>query len=67
VYCLNSAAAITQSRDKLYSLQLLLHSGLGFLQLVCKFTFGHNDLIKMVGGPPLIVKLLEGTQGKELF
>lgn len=65
VYCLNSASAITQSRDKLYSLQLLLQSGIdipttGF----ANSPLDTNDLIKMVGGPPLIVKLLEGTQGK---
>jgi ribosomal protein S6--L-glutamate ligase len=65
VYCLNSAAAITQSRDKLFSLQLLLQSGVdipttGF----ANSPLDTNDLIKMVGGSPLIVKLLEGTQGK---
>jgi glutathione synthase/RimK-type ligase-like ATP-grasp enzyme len=46
VYCLNSAAAITQSRDKLYSLQLLLHSGVGFLQQVLQTLLDTNDLIK---------------------
>ncbi|KAF2519218.1 30S ribosomal protein S6--L-glutamate ligase [Flavobacterium salilacus subsp. salilacus] len=65
VYCLNSATAITQSRDKLYSLQLLLNNGIdipttGF----ANSPLDTNDLIKMVGGSPLIVKLLEGTQGK---
>lgn len=65
VYCLNSSTAITQSRDKLYSLQLLLNHGVeipttGF----ANSPLDTDDLIKMVGGPPLIVKLLEGTQGK---
>lgn len=65
VYCLNSSTAITQSRDKLFSLQLLLQSGIdipttGF----ANSPLDTNDLIKMVGGSPLIVKLLEGTQGK---
>jgi len=65
VFCLNSSSAITQSRDKLYSLQLLLNSGVdipttGF----ASSPLDTNDLIQMVGGPPLIVKLLEGTQGK---
>jgi ribosomal protein S6--L-glutamate ligase len=65
VFCLNSASAITQSRDKLYSLQLLLNHGVdipttGF----ANSPLDTDDLIKMVGGPPLIVKLLEGTQGK---
>ena len=65
VFCLNSSTAISQSRDKLFSLQLLLQSGIdipttGF----ANSPLDTNDLIKMVGGPPLIVKLLEGTQGK---
>jgi len=65
VYTLNSAAAITKSRDKLYSLQLLINNGLpipttGF----ANSPLDTEDLIKMVGGAPLIVKLLEGTQGK---
>ncbi|WP_158963127.1 30S ribosomal protein S6--L-glutamate ligase [Myroides fluvii] len=65
VFSLNSAAAIAQSRDKLFSLQLLLNHGIdipttGF----ANSPLDTNDLIKMVGGSPLIVKLLEGTQGK---
>ncbi|MFQ3173483.1 MAG: ribosomal protein S6--L-glutamate ligase [Flavobacterium sp.] len=65
VYCLNSASAITQSRDKLYSLQLLLNSGIGIPTTgFANSPLDTNDLIKMVGGSPLIVKLLEGTQGK---
>lgn len=65
VYTQNSAAAITQSRDKLYSLQLLINNGLpipttGF----ANSPLDTNDLIRMVGGAPLIVKLLEGTQGR---
>jgi ribosomal protein S6--L-glutamate ligase len=65
VFCLNSAMAISQSRDKLYSLQLLLNNGVdipttGFANSPLDTT----ELIKMVGGSPLIVKLLEGTQGK---
>lgn len=65
VFTLNSAAAITQSRDKLFSLQLLLQNGVdipttGF----ANSPLDTNDLIKMVGGSPLIIKLLEGTQGK---
>lgn len=65
VFCLNSSTAITQSRDKLFSLQLLLQSGIdipttGF----ANSPLDTDDLIKMVGGSPLIIKLLEGTQGK---
>lgn len=62
---LNSSDAITQSRDKLFSLQLLQKNGLeipttGF----ANSPIDTNDLIDMVGGAPLIVKLLEGTQGR---
>jgi len=65
IYALNSAAAITHSRDKLYSLQLLLNNGLDIpITGFANSPLDTNDLIKMVGGSPLIVKLLEGTQGK---
>ena len=65
VYCLNSSNAITQSRDKLYSLQLLLNHGVAIPTTgFANSPLDTDDLIKMVGGPPLIVKLLEGTQGK---
>lgn len=65
VYSLNNAASITQSRDKLFSLQLLLSHGVeipttGF----ANSPLDTSDLISMVGGSPLIIKLLEGTQGK---
>lgn len=65
VYCLNSSVAISRSRDKLRSLQLLAQKGIplpttGF----ASSPEDTEDLIKMVGGAPLIVKLLEGTQGK---
>lgn len=65
VYTLNSAEAITQSRDKLFALQLLINNGLpipttGF----ANSPLDTEELINMVGGAPLIVKLLEGTQGK---
>ena len=65
VYALNTSAAITHSRDKLYSLQLLLNNGLDIpITGFANSPLDTNDLIKMVGGSPLIVKLLEGTQGK---
>jgi ribosomal protein S6--L-glutamate ligase len=61
VYCLNSAAAITQSRDKLYSLQLLLNSGIGIPTTgFANSPLDTNDLIKRRF--PLIVKLLEHTR-----
>ncbi len=64
-FALNSAEAITQSRDKLYSMQLMLKEGLdiptsGF----ANSPVDTADLIDMVGGAPLIVKLLQGTQGR---
>jgi ribosomal protein S6--L-glutamate ligase len=64
VYSLNESVAITRSRDKLRSMQLLSRKGIGLpvtgFANSTKFT---DDLIKMVGGAPLVVKLLEGTQG----
>lgn len=65
VFSLNGAAAITQSRGKLFALQLLQRSGLdiptsGF----ANSPVDTSDLIEMVGGAPLIVKLLEGSQGR---
>jgi len=63
-YCLNESVAITRSRDKLRSMQLLSRKGIGLpvtgFANSTKFT---DDLIEMVGGAPLVVKLLEGTQG----
>lgn len=64
VYCLNESSAISQSRDKLFSSQLFSKNGIdipttGF----AKSTQETKDLINMVNGAPLIIKLLEGTQG----
>lgn len=62
---LNSSSAITQSRDKLYSLQLLLKSGLDIpVTGFANSPIDTNDVIDMVGGAPLIIKLLEGAQGR---
>ncbi|OHV09952.1 30S ribosomal protein S6--L-glutamate ligase [Kushneria phosphatilytica] len=63
-YVLNDSVGITRSRDKLRSLQLLSRKGLGLPVT----GFAHSpddipDLIRMVGGAPLVIKLLEGTQG----
>ncbi len=65
VYPLNESVAIGRSRDKLRSLQLLARAGVGLP--VTGFAHTPDDikaLIKLVGGPPLVIKLLEGTQGK---
>jgi ribosomal protein S6--L-glutamate ligase len=64
VYPLNESVAISRSRDKLRALQLLSRRGIGLPVT----GFAHrpddvDDLIKMVGGAPLVIKLLEGTQG----
>lgn len=64
VFCLNESVAISRSRDKLRSLQLLARKGIGLpvtgFAHSTKFT---DDLINMVGGSPLVVKMIEGTQG----
>ena len=65
VFPLNESVAIGRSRDKLRSLQLLARKGIGLPVT----GFAHDienteDLIRLVGGAPLVVKLLEGTQGK---
>jgi ribosomal protein S6--L-glutamate ligase len=65
VTVINKAEAIRQSRDKLFSLQLLLKNGVSIPTTgFANSPLDTNDLIKMVGGSPLIIKLLEGTQGK---
>ncbi|KEY57773.1 30S ribosomal protein S6--L-glutamate ligase [Serratia sp. DD3] len=63
-YPLNESVAITRARDKLRSLQLLASQGID-LPIT---GFAHSpddtgDLIELVGGAPLVVKLVEGTQG----
>ena len=65
VYCLTESVALGRSRDKLRALQLLSRKDIGM-----PITgFAHNlrntkDLITLVGGAPLVVKLLQGTQGR---
>ena len=64
VYCVNESVAITRARDKLRSLQLLSRRGVGIP--VTSFANSPDDvkgLIREVGGAPLVIKLLEGTQG----
>lgn len=61
---LNESVAISRSRDKLRSLQLLSRRGIGLpVTGFCHSPDDIDDLIKMVGGAPLVIKLLEGTQG----
>lgn len=64
VYSLNESVAISRSRDKLRSLQLLARKGIGLpVTGFADSTRQTKDLISMVGGAPLVIKLLEGTQG----
>ena len=63
-FSINESVAISRSRDKLRSMQLLSRKGIG----LPRTGFAHSpdnikDLIKNVGGAPLVIKLLEGTQG----
>lgn len=63
-YSINESVAISRSRDKLRSLQLLSRKGVGLPVT----TFAHDtkatgSLIKSCGGAPVVIKLLEGTQG----
>jgi ribosomal protein S6--L-glutamate ligase len=65
VYTTNNSTSIAQSRDKLYALQLLIHNGLDIpVSGFANSPMDTSDLIDMVGGAPLIVKLLEGSQGR---
>ena len=62
---LNESVAITRSRDKLRSLQILARAGIGLpLTGFAHSTKNTQDLINLVGGAPLVLKLLEGTHGK---
>lgn len=64
VYPLNESVAISRSRDKLRSLQLLSRKGIGLpISGFANKPDDIDDLIKMVGGAPLVIKLLQGTQG----
>jgi ribosomal protein S6--L-glutamate ligase len=64
VYCANNSQSIVRSRDKLRTTQILSMEGIG----IPRTAFAHDwvdvdSLMKSVGGPPVIIKLLEGTQG----
>ena len=64
-YCLNSAEAITQSRDKLLATQIFAKNDIHIpITGFANSPLDTKDLIKMVNGAPLIIKLLESTQGK---
>lgn len=64
VFTANDSQAISRARDKLRALQLLARSGIGLP--VTGFAHSTKDidgLLETVGGPPVVVKLTEGTQG----
>lgn len=64
VYSVNESVAISRSRDKLRSLQLLARKGIGLpVTGFASDTAATKHLIKLCGGAPLVIKLLEGTQG----
>jgi ribosomal protein S6--L-glutamate ligase len=64
VWPLNESVAISRSRDKLRSLQLLARRGIGLpVTAFAHSTSQAEDLLAMVGGAPVVIKLLEGTQG----
>lgn len=68
IYTLNTSIAIARSRDKFRSLQLLARKGIPMPPTsFAQSPDDTEDLIRMVGGAPLIIKLLEGTQGKGVF
>lgn len=65
IFCANSWESISRSRDKLFSSQLFSQNGIEIpITGFAKSPLDTNDLINMVNGAPLIIKLLEGTQGK---
>jgi len=64
VFCANTAHGITNSRDKLRSLQILSRHHIGIPRTT--FVRDRNDVlpaIERVGGAPVVIKLIEGTQG----
>lgn len=65
IYTLNESIAISRSRDKFRSLQLLARKGIPMPRTsFAQSADDTEDLIRMVGSAPLVIKLLEGTQGK---
>ena len=64
-YCLNSSEAITASRDKLKSLQILAQAGINMpVTGYASHTMDIEGVIEKVGSVPLVMKLLQGTQGQ---
>lgn len=65
VYSVNESVAITRARDKLRALQLLARKGIGMPATGFAHSPDDTDsLIGLVGGAPMVIKLVEGTQGQ---
>ena len=64
VYSVNESVAISRSRDKLRASQLLSRKGIGLpVTGFANSPDDTQDLLKIAGGAPVVIKLLEGTQG----
>lgn len=64
VFSVNSSMAIVRSRDKLRSIQIFSRHDIDIPKTVFTNNHKHLDpLIKEIGGTPIVIKLLEGTQG----
>jgi ribosomal protein S6--L-glutamate ligase len=64
VFTANESQAIVRSRDKLRTMQILSREGIGLpITGFARDAKDTDDVIKMVGGTPVVIKLLEGTQG----
>src|SRR5690606_10114463 len=64
VFSALESQSIVRSRDKLRSLQILAREGLGMPKTAfTNYSREEKNLIEEVGGAPLVIKLLEGTQG----
>lgn len=65
VFCLNSAASIGNSRDKMLAHQMLASQGVDMPRTAFALSSRDtNEILDLVGGAPVVVKLLESTQGK---
>ena len=64
IKCLNGSQEITKSRDKLHTLQIMSQHNISVpVTSFANSSYDTKDLINLVGGAPLVVKLLEGTKG----
>ncbi len=64
VWTLNQSEAIGRARDKLWALQIMSRLGIGLpVTGFANSARRSEDLIRMVGGPPVVIKLVQGTQG----